>query len=295
MQRLPLDSRAYVLMVALCMAWALQQVAIKVAAVGIPPLLQGGIRSVAATLLLLGWIAMRRIPVFDHDGTLAAGLGAGLLFGVEFVFIYAGLGMTTASRMAVFIYLAPCLTALGLHFFVPGERLKSSQWLGIALAFGGIVTAFGDGFMSNAPGSAATGDAFGVIAAVIWSATTLLIRTTRLSNARAEKTLLYQIGVSAVVLMIASFAFGERGITAITPLIAASMFYQIVVVAFASYLAWFWLLTRYLAARLSVFSFLTPLFGVAFGMLLLGERVSAAFVAAAVMVAIGIALVNRRT
>ena len=292
--RKPLDAIAFGLMLLLCMSWGLQQVAVKVAVAGIPPLLQGGIRSICATLLLIGWIVARRIPMFDRDGTLIAGLAAGLLFATEFMFIYAGLARTTASRLGVFVYLAPCLTALGVHWFVPGERLRSWQWAGIALAFAGIVAAFGDGFWSVTAGATPLGDAFGVIAAVLWAATTLLIRSTRLSNASAEKTLLYQLGISAIALPIASVAFGEGGITLITPLIIGSMIYQTVIVAFASYLTWFWLLTRYLAGRLAVFSFLTPLFGVMFGVVLLNEHISPTFAIAAVMVGAGIALVNRR-
>ena len=316
--RRPLDPTAYGLMLILCACWGLQQVAVKVATVGISPLLQGGIRSIVATSLLVGWIAARRIPVFTRDGTLGAGLIAGALFAAEFMFIYAGLGYTTASRMVVFVYLAPVVTALGVHWLVPGERLKPAQWVGVTLAFAGIVVAFGDGFWSSASSAVSTagsiaasttaastaasataastllGDAFGVIAAILWAVTTLVIRATRLGHASAEKTLLYQLGISAIALPMASFAFGERGITHMTPLIVASMIYQSAVVAFASYLAWFWLLTRYLAGRLSVFAFMTPLFGVLFGIVLLGEHVSALFAVAAVMVGAGIALVNRK-
>ena len=82
--------------------------------------------------------------------------------------------------------------------------------------------------------------------------------------------------------------------TKVTPVVVASLVFQFVIVAFASYLAWFWLLTRYLASRLSVFSFLTPLFGVAAGVILLGEPVTVAFLGAAALVGAGIFLVNSR-
>ena len=136
------------------------------------------------------------------------------------------------------------------------------------------------------------GDAFGVIAAALWAATTVVIRTTGLSRISASKTLFYQLAVSAAVLPVASVLLGEPGVMAVTPLIVVSLVYQGAIVAFASYLAWFWLLTRYLASRLSVFSFLTPLFGVAAGVLLLGEPVTATFLGAALLVGAGIFLVN---
>jgi drug/metabolite transporter (DMT)-like permease len=291
--RLPLDSTAISLMLVLAMLWGLQQVAIKLALVGASPVAQAAIRSIVATALLALWARWRGIALFDRDGTLRAGLLAGLLFGAEFILIYAGLEHTAAARMVVFVYLAPVLTALGLAWFVPGERLSGIQWVGVLLAFGGLVVAFADSFSS--PGrTTLRGDVYGVIAAILWAATTVLIRSTRLSAARAEKTLFYQLAVSGLLLPFASYALGETGVTHFDTTVISSLLFQSVVVAFASYLTWFWLLTRYLAARLAVFSFLSPMFGVTFGVLILGERLSSSFVLAALLVAAGIALVNLR-
>jgi drug/metabolite transporter (DMT)-like permease len=194
--------------------------------------------------------------------------------------------------MSVFIYLAPPLTALGLHAFVPSERLSVRQWAGVLLAFGGIVLAFAEGFGSG--GATWLGDLCGVTAAALWAATTVVIRATRLSRATATKTLFYQLGVSALALPLASVLLGEKGIGAVTPLVLASLAYQGAIVAFASFLAWFWLLTRYRAAPLAVLSFLTPMFGVLSGVVFLSEPISGTFAAAALCVAAGIVLVNLR-
>jgi drug/metabolite transporter (DMT)-like permease len=290
--RKPVDALAVSMMIVLCMCWGFQQITIKFAAAGISPIMQAGLRSIIATTLLLVWARLRGIPLFGRDGTLRGGMVAGVLFAAEFVFIYAGLAYTAASRMVVFIYLAPCFTALGLQWFVPGERLRAVQWTGVVLAFLGVALAFADGF-SMAKGSTLIGDAFGVIAAALWAATTVVIRSTKLSSTSATKTLLYQLGISALALPMASLLAGEPGIFALTPKVVASLVYQSVIVAFLSYLAWFWLLTRYLAGRLAVFSFLTPLFGVAFGVIMLGEPLTATFLTAALLVGAGIVLVNR--
>jgi drug/metabolite transporter (DMT)-like permease len=181
------------------------------------------------------------------------------------------------------------LTALGLHFLVAGERLHPAQWLGVLVAFAGVVLAF-----FNSGKNTLVGDLCGVAAAFFWSATTVLIRATRLAQASATKTLFYQLGVSAVLLPIFSVLFKEPGITELTPLALVSLAYQGVVVAFLSYLAWFWLLGRYLATRLSVFSFLAPMFGVLFGVTFLSEPVGPQFAVAAGLVGVGIVLVNLR-
>jgi drug/metabolite transporter (DMT)-like permease len=277
-------------MLLLTMLWGLQQVAIKLAIPAVSPVTQAAIRSGVAIVLLLAWAQWRGIALMQRDGTLRAGVLAGLLFAAEFVFIYAGLAHTTASRMVVFVYLAPILTALGLALFVPGEKLAPLQWTGVLLAFGGIVLAFGD----QGNGSTLLGDACGVAAAVLWAATTVLVRGSRLAGATAEKTLAYQLGVSALVLPLAAFMLNEPGVIRLDALTIGSLVFQSVVVAFASYLAWFWLLTRYLAGRLAVFSFLAPLFGVFFGVALLDEPLSLRFVLAALAVGAGIALVNLR-
>lgn len=291
-ERKPVDGLAFSLMVVLCALWGFQQVTIKLAAPDVSPLMQAGLRSILATVLLLLWARARGIPLFSADGTLAAGLGAGALFAAEFGLIYGGLAHTTASRMVVFLYLAPCVTALMLPWFVQGERLTRLQWAGVWLAFGGVALAFREGFSGADAGLTWVGDLCGVIAAVLWASTTVLIRATSLARASAEKTLFYQLAMAALALTALSPLLGEPGMVRLTPLAVAVLAYQGALVAFASFLAWFWLLTRYRAAQLSVFSFLTPLFGVAAGVLVLGEPVTPALLLAAVLVGGGIALVS---
>ncbi|ARJ66284.1 multidrug DMT transporter permease [Magnetospirillum sp. ME-1] len=289
-----LDALAMTLMVGLCALWGLNQVAAKVANAGISPVLQAGLRSGGSALLLLGWSRMRGVPLFRSDGSGKAGLAAGLLFGAEFALIYWGLEYTPASRAVVFLYTAPFVVALGLHWLVPAERLTRNQVLGLLCAFGGIVLAFGDS-LSLPDRRQLVGDLMLLVSAVMWGATTVLVRTSRLSAISPNKTLLYQLGVSALVLPVASVLLGERGIIGEpSALVWASLAGQIVIVAFASYLTWFWLISRYPATRLSAFSFLTPLFGMVFGAMLLGERLTWGLGGAMVLVAAGIWLVNRK-
>ena len=248
MERKPLDGTAFGVMVLCTALWGFQQVVIKLTAQDISFVMQAGIRSVIATVLLFIWVVFHQMDLWKRDGTLWPGIVAGLLFGGEFIFIYAGLEHTTASRMVVFIYLAPIFTALGLHLWVPGEKLVPGQWVGVLLSFAGIAFAFWEGF-TNTRMQTLLGDVFGVIAAALWAATTVVIRATTLARISATKTLFYQLAVSALMLPVASVAMGEKGVVALTAVGIAGIAYQAVIVAFASYLAWFWLLTRYLAER----------------------------------------------
>lgn len=295
--RKPLDSTAISLMMVLCALWGLQQVALKVAAPSLNPVLQIGIRSLVATVLLLLTMAYRGERIFRRDHTLGAGIVAGVAFSGEFLFVAIGLLYTTASHMVVFLYTMPVFAALGLHWFIPGERLSPIQWSGIFLAFVGIVCAFSSSFFAVDTAQASRvliGDVLGIIAGILWAATTVIIRATVLSETPATKTLLYQLSCAAIVLTPVGYLLFQHDPIQMTPTAWASMAFQSLLVAFVSLLAWFWLLRRYLASRLSVFSFMTPLFGVGFGVLLLNDPLDNWFIAGAVLVSAGITLVNLR-
>ena len=286
-----LDSLAVVSLVLCCALWGVNQVAAKAALAGVPPLTQAALRSLGAAALVLGWSAWRGLPLARRDGTLAGGLLAGALFAAEFACIFVGLQFTGASRMAVFIYLAPFVVAAGMPFIARAERLTAPQVLGLVLAFAGVAWALAEGF--GRPGQRQwVGDALGVLAALLWGGTTLVIRATPLATAPAEKTLLYQLGVSGVVLALAAPLAGERWPSAWPASIVGLLLFQTMIVSFASYLLWFWLIRHYPATRLAAFTLLTPVFGLLAGALLLGEPVTQRLLLALLAVAVGIAVVN---
>jgi len=293
-RKLHLDGTAVTWLIVCCTIWGLGQVSSKAALAEIPPFTQVAVRSLGATILVALWSRGRGIALFDRDGTLAAGVLAGLLFAIEFACIFVGLQFTTASRMVVFVYLAPFVVALGMPLIARNERLDGWQLLGLTAAFAGVAWAFAEGFQRPAAGPRQwIGDALGVAGAVFWGATTLVIRATRLSQAVAEKTLLYQLAVSGVLMAAAAPAIGEVWPTALSLVPLASMAFQTVVVCFASYLLWFWLVRHYPATQLSAFTLLTPVFGLLAGVLLLHEPMTPRLLIALIAVAGGIALVNR--
>ena len=278
-------------MVVLCAVWGLQQVAIKLASAGISPIWQAGLRSLGATAVALTWVQLRRIRLFERDGTLLPGVAAGLLFAGEFSLIFLGLQLTNASRGVIFLYTAPFFVALGARWLLPHEHLRRPQWLGMGLAFSGVLVLFGESLFGSA-GDEWRGDLLILGAALLWAATTLTIKVTRLAQVKAEKTLLYQLVVSAVALPALSAAMGERGVFAPTAVVWASLAFQAVVVAGASYLAWFSLIRRYPATRLSSFSFLTPVLGVLAGGIILSEPLTPVVFAALALVGMGIWVAN---
>ena len=288
----PLDAVAMGILLVLCASWGLQQVSIKVVNQGISPLIQSGIRSAGAAILLLIWMRVRREPLLQKDGTLWWGIAAGILFAGEFLLIYWGLEFTHASRSAIFLYLSPFVVALGAQLFIPGERLSLMQVVGMCCAFAGIVFAFSES-LSYPTYRTLLGDAMIVGAAVFWGSTTVLVKASPLARIQPSKILLYQLAVSAVVLPIGAMIKGEPGIVALNGIIIANVFYQTVWVAFITYLAWFWLIRNYPPSLLASFTFCTPLFGVIAGGLLLNEPITGKLLLALVCVGMGIYLVNR--
>ena len=291
-ERRQTDAFALKVMLGLCVIWGIQQIAIKWAAADIAPVMQAAMRSGISAVLVAalmcwrgGWAQM--------PNTWRAGLLAGSLFGLEFLFIAEGLKLTSAAHMSVFLYTAPVFTALGLHALLPTERLRPLQWLGIALAFSGIAFAFAGGIsLEHLDRRMLLGDAMGLMAGLCWGATTVVVRTSRLSEAPATLTLFYQLIVCLIGLLIIALATGQFTQVSFTTIGVASVLFQGMVVSFASFLTWFWLLRRYLASNLAVFSFMTPLFGVTFGVVLLGEPLSLNFLLGAILVLLGITLVS---
>lgn len=288
-----LDTLAVSLLLACSLFWGFQQVLVKATLPEVAPAFQAAIRFAGATVLLWLWCAWRGVKLFSADGTLRAGLLAGALFAGEFACLYVGLQYTSASRLTVFLYTSPFWVAALLPIWVKSETLRPVQWAGLACAFAAVAFALREGF-SAAGTPTWVGDVMALVAGMLWGLTTVVIRASSLTRVSAEKLLFYQVAVSTVALPLLSLALGERWVWTFSPFAITSLLLQTVVGAFASYLAWMWMLGRYPATKISVFVFLTPLFALLFGALWLKEAVTPSLLAALVLVALGIVLVNRK-
>jgi drug/metabolite transporter (DMT)-like permease len=287
----PLSPGAIALMLMLCLSWGFNQVAVKLVLPDVPPMLQALSRSVGAlpVLLLIGWF--RGVKFFERDGTLWPGMVAGLIFGIEFVLIYQGLLLTSASRAVVFLYTAPFFVALGSYLFL-GERLRAAQWAGLGLSFAGVALAIGVP-QANVDTSVLLGDLLIVAGGSLWAATTLIVKTTPLIRAPAEKGLGYQVAISIPILALAAWFRGETLTHMPSALSLSLLAYQAFWVVGLTFLLWFMLVKTYSASKLSAFTFITPLFGVVASYFIMHDAITLAFGAAAVLVIAGLYLVNR--
>lgn len=285
-----IDTAAVALLLLLTFSWGLNGVAGKIANTGYNPIFLTVARSAIAAVLVFAWCRLRGIALFERDGTLWPGILAGLFFGGEFALIFIGLDFTSVARSALMVNTMPFWVLIGAHFLL-GERMSIVKFVGLMLAFAGVVVVFSDGL--SLPGPAAIkGDIMSLGAGVLWAATIIVIKATKLSRASAEKMLLYQLVVSAIFVLPLIPLAGPvlRDVSGLAT--GALLFQAIYVVAF-TYILWFWMMRRYPAAGLSSFAFLTPVFGVLLGGLLLAEPLTAKLFLALGLIAVGLIIVNR--
>nr|WP_256350718.1 DMT family transporter [Acinetobacter sp. CWB-G5] len=280
-------------MFGLCILWGLQQVVLKLAAPDISAVMQIALRSGLSAFMVYPMIKLAKGTSLWGRDYLAAGILVGLLFAAEFFLVAQALRFTSAAHTVVLLYTAPIFVALGLHWKLPAERLSLIQWLGIACAFFGIVIAFlfRPAVSQAAASSALWGDVLALLAGVLWAATTIAVRLTKLAEAPATQTLFYQLFIAFLVLFPVAFFMGQATIHW-SVLSLTSLLFHTVVVSFASYLIWFWLLKKYLASQLGVFSFLTPIFGMCFGVVLLNEHLELNFLVGTCFVLMGVMVVS---
>ncbi len=286
-----LDLFAVSILTLLCIFLGIGQVAMKVANAGISPLLQGALRSLLAAGLVGLLCAVRGISLRLDRVMLAPLLLSALFFTAEFAFLYPGLERTTASRAIIFLYTSPFVVAAGAHFLIPGDRLTLSKIAGLLAALAGIMIVLAGRETKGV--SSLTGDLLCLAGGIAWGFLTLSVRATRLAGERPERVIFMQLAISAILLWLISLALGERGITDPSPLVLSAFGYTVIFVAFITFTTSLWLMTRYPASRIMAFLMITPVFGVAAGVILLGEPLTIHLIIGLVVVILGLWLVNR--
>jgi drug/metabolite transporter (DMT)-like permease len=266
------------------------QVVIKVSTGGFNPVFLAGLRSLGAVFLLLIWMRLRGVSLSLPRSALMGGLAAGAFFTLEFVCLFLALDLTTVSRASILLYSMPVWLGIAAHLWLPGERLSGARLLGMGLAMGGVALALSDG---EVEGANWLGDLLALLAAFCWAGIALCVRITPLSKVPPAQQLMMQLIISAPVLLLLAPLFGPL-LRGVEPVHLAGLAYQIVAVASFGFLAWFWLLTVYPAASVASFSFLSPVFAVLLGWLILSEEIGLPVWVALLLVAAGIYLINRK-
>ena len=292
-ERKGLDARASGLMIVLCIVWGSQQVVLKIAAADISPIMQIAIRSGLSALLVFPLIQLQQGTHLYSKAYLWPGIWLAFLFSAEFLLVAQALILTSASHTVVLLYTAPIFVALGLHWKLPSERLSKVQWSGILIAFVGIVTTFigRENLLEQGLSQVVWGDLLALLAGIMWALTTISLRLSKLNEAHPTQTLFYQLLGGFVFLFPLAFVLGQAEINW-TYIAIGSLVFHTLIMSFMSLMLWFWLLRNYLASHLGVFSFLTPIFGLLFGVLLLNETIEPNFIFGTILVMVGVLVVS---
>ena len=286
-----IDGQGAILLIGFSLLLGFNQVVIKVSNGGFQPVFQAGVRSALALVFLALWMWWRAIPLMPRRVNFLPGLFVGLLFSFEFICLFVALDYTSIARSSIMFYSMPVWLAIAAHFVLPNERLTALRSLGLLLAMVGMIWSLGSGLFIE--GGSITGDLLALLSAFGWGAIALTVRLSSLSRERAETQLFIQLLISAPVLLIASLWFGDW-LREPTYISYAALLFQALVIAFFAFLLWFWIMTIYPASGVASFSFLSPIFSVALGWLILGEGVSFNLVGALACVALGLVLINRK-
>jgi drug/metabolite transporter (DMT)-like permease len=285
-----MDMIGAVALIAIALNFGLNQVVVKVSTGGFQPVFMAALRSAGAAVVLLIWMRARGVSVRLPRASIVGGVIAGVLFAIEFQFLFIALDMTTVSRASIIFYSMPVWLAVAVHILLPSERLSGIRLVGLGLAMGGVALALVDRESGQA---SLAGDVLALLAAFCWAGIALCVRITPLSEVPAEQQLLWQLLISAPVLLMMALFFGEL-VRDLTVLHVAGLIYQILAIATFGFLAWFWMMKIYPAASVASFSFLSPVFSVLLGWVLLGEEIGMTIWLALAMVAAGLLLINRR-
>lgn len=277
-------------LLALSIMLGLNTVMIKVVNAGLQPVFSAGARSACAFFVVLAYALWRHKKLSVKDGSLLPGVLTGILFAIEFIFLFVALDYTTVTRVSIFFYTMPIWMALGAHFLVMGEKITPLKSLGLIVAMIGVVWAFVD---RGTGGGSVIGDVLVTVAAICWAAIGLTARVSKMNRAVPEMQLLYQLSVSAVILLPLAFLTGPviRELELWHLAIFAVMVLGVVSVGF---LVWFWILSIYPPSEMASYSFLAPVFGVIFGWLFLGEEIGMTIIGALTLVSLGIVLINHK-
>ena len=282
------------MLLGMCAVWGLNFVSIQVGNRGLPPLFASAIRSTGATVLIAIWAALFGKQLLVDRRRLLDGLIMGGMFTLEFLFLYWGSSFTSASRSVLLVYTSPFWVAIGAHFLLRDDRLTWVKVAGLGLSFAGVAAVF-RAPSGGLPANHLVGDGMEVLAAVFWALTTLFVKhTMRVRPMSTFQVLFYQLAFSVPLLWLGALVF-EHGEPLTFRLDSSlALLYQTVIVATVSYLLWFWLMRTQKVSSLHSFTFFTPLFGVIFGGLLLGEHLPLLLWLGLGCVAGGTYLVNTR-
>lgn len=286
------DLKGFLILILLTMLWGCNYPAIKISIIGFSPIFNAFLRSVIASVLGILYCMLIKQPLFHRDIRLFHGFVVGMLFGGEFICIYFGMIYTDATRAVILVNFSPFVVTVGAYLFLR-EKLGIGKIAGLLLGLTGAYLVF-HGKPRTWNTSMLFGDLLELSAAFFWGATTVYIKKYLAGRVHPIHTFLYQLVFSVPIIFVCACWLETRWILDVNTAAVSALLYSSIIVAFASYLTWFKLIHAYPVSQLAIFTFLSPVFGVASGVVILREQLTAGLILGLLSVSAGIYVTNYR-
>ena len=288
----PVDFLAASFLIIFSILLGLNQVMVKLVNEGMHPVFQVALRSTFAIFPILIYCYILKKKIIINNGSLIPGIIAGILFAIEFIFLFTALDYSTVTRVSLIFYTMPVWLTLAAHFLIENDKLNLNKILGLIIALVGLFLAVYEP-TTGYDTSQFYGDAYSFLASLCWATIAIMLKTTRLSNATPETQLLYQLVVSGIILLPLSMQLNDyiRNIDLDLILIFS---FQVIVIMCMGFIGWLWIMSRYSASSTSSFAFLTPIFGVLFGWLIMDDPINEQIYLSLFFTCLGIYLINKR-
>ena len=270
----------------------LNQVCVKLVNVGMHPVFQVALRSTLAIIPILLYCYFTKKKIIISDGSFIPGVIAGILFAVEFIFLFTALDYSTVTRVSLIFYTMPVWLTLSAHFLIDNDKLSLKKIIGLALAVFGLILAIYEP-SGEYNEKQFFGDLYSLLASFCWAAIAIMLKTTRLNKSIPETQLLYQLIVSGIILLPISFLFNDF-IRDMNINLVFIFLFQVIIIMCLGFIGWLWVMSRYSASSTSSFAFLTPIFGVLFGWLIMDDNINLQIYLSLFLTCMGIYIINTK-
>lgn len=291
----PLTGVTFSLTMLTVLLWAGNPVATSFSADVLPPIAISGIRFLLATGFMFAWCLVERAPMALKSGQYVPVLIAGTLLALQIWTFTLGVAWSSSSHSSLLINSYVFFVVICDHFITRQYRLGYWAWGGFWLAMAGVtglLLTVEPAAQSQRDAPTLTGDLITLFSAFLFAAK-LLYSKQALKVIGATQLIFWHDVVAVVLFAVLSFSTEQVAWHAVTPVGWVALVYQGVLVGGLCFGLQTWLLKWHSASQIAIFSFLTPLMGIALSSLLRGDRLTPAMGIAGACVAIGIIFVQR--
>ena len=275
----------------LCILFGGNTVAIKISLSGLGIFTVAAIRFGLAAVVISLWVVVTHQSVRLRRRQLQQLVIISVLFFFQLSLFIFGLSKTYASRGTLLANMQPFFVLFLAHFFVPGDRITGRKLVGILLGFVGVVFVF----LERSSGTAELqfGDLVILAAAFLWACNGVYTKNI-LAGLQPFQVVLFQTLFAAPLFLMGAWVTGEFADNRFDPQVVMAVLYQGLIATSFGFVAWNTLLQKHGAVALHSFIFLMPVTGVVLGGAVLHEPITVQILAALVLIAAGILIVNTR-